>query len=110
MITGKQVKAARELLGWSQADLTIQADVGRTTIHRLENGEATGDHLVRLIEGAFRAAGVEFPEGELPRLKSGAIKRATWRPPPGALRRRGIRLTSARQRSPLGLNGIPFLS
>ena len=69
MITSEQVKAARKLLGWSQTDLTIQADVGKTTIHKLENGEAIGGHMVKLIEGAFRAAGVEFPEGEQPRLK-----------------------------------------
>jgi hypothetical protein len=31
---------------------------------------------------ALEAGGVEFLEGEPPRLKTVAVKRATWEPPP----------------------------
>jgi transcriptional regulator with XRE-family HTH domain len=38
-ITPEQVKAARELLGWSQADLAAQVGVSDTTISLFERGQ-----------------------------------------------------------------------
>jgi transcriptional regulator with XRE-family HTH domain len=63
LITIRQVKAARALLGWSQADLANRSGVSEPTIARLESAEGelggregTGDKIRRAIE----SAGVEF--------------------------------------------------
>ena len=63
MITIRQVKAARALLGWSQADLAQRSGVSEPTIARLEfaqgelgGREGTGEKIRRAIE----AAGIEF--------------------------------------------------
>jgi transcriptional regulator with XRE-family HTH domain len=59
----RQIKAARALLGWSQADLAQQSGVSEPTVKRLESAEgeiggraATGASLV----SALQQAGVEF--------------------------------------------------
>jgi transcriptional regulator with XRE-family HTH domain len=63
MISVRQVKAARSLLGWSQDDLADKSSVSKPTIARLEtaDGELGGYAGTRekLIE-ALRAGGVEF--------------------------------------------------
>jgi transcriptional regulator with XRE-family HTH domain len=63
LITIRQVKAARALLGWSQADLANRSGVSEPTIARLESAEGelggregTGEKIRRAIE----SAGVEF--------------------------------------------------
>jgi predicted transcriptional regulator len=61
--TGRQIKAARALLGWSKAELGRMADVSVTTIARLE-GKAgriggrlsTATNLVVTL----KTAGIEF--------------------------------------------------
>ena len=69
MLTVIQVKAARLLLGWSQADLARAADVSAPTIVRLE---AAGDPLGccsetgSKIRAALEAAGIEFTNGSTP--------------------------------------------
>ena len=45
----RQVKAARALLGWSQADLAREAQISEPTVKRLD-----------AIRGALEAGGVEF--------------------------------------------------
>ena len=63
MITIRQVKAARALLGWSQADLAKHSGVSEPTIARLEfaDGELGGrGDTVRKIYAALDASGVEF--------------------------------------------------
>jgi transcriptional regulator with XRE-family HTH domain len=63
VMTGRQIRAARALLGWSAQELAAHSKVGVTTIRRTEvvNGP------VRMIAGnvdailrAFEAAGVEL--------------------------------------------------
>jgi ribosome-binding protein aMBF1 (putative translation factor) len=39
MITGEQVKAARKLLGWSQARLSSKSGFGDSTIAKFERGK-----------------------------------------------------------------------
>ena len=63
MVTIRQVKAARALLGWSQGDLAQCSGVSEPTIARLEcaGGElggrtGTGEKIRKAIENA----GVEF--------------------------------------------------
>jgi predicted transcriptional regulator len=63
VITIRQVKAARALLGWSQADLAKHSGVSEPTIARLESadGELGGrGDTVRKIHAALEAAGIEF--------------------------------------------------
>lgn len=59
----RQVKAARALLAWSQADLAGASSVSEPTVKRLEagDGELGGrpDTVVAIRE-ALEAAGVEF--------------------------------------------------
>lgn len=58
---GRQIKAARALLGWSQADLCKEADISRATLNDLEND--TGDprrSSTNRVEDAFRRHGVIF--------------------------------------------------
>jgi transcriptional regulator with XRE-family HTH domain len=63
LITTRQVKAARALLGWSQGDLAQLSGVSEPTIARLESAEGelggregTGEKIRKAIENA----GIEF--------------------------------------------------
>jgi len=66
-ITGEQVKAARQLLKWSQYRLASEsrASVGAGGIGLFERGQRQPSmHILLAIQGALEAAGVEFVEGE----------------------------------------------
>jgi transcriptional regulator with XRE-family HTH domain len=63
LVTIRQIKAARALLGWSQSDLADRSGVSEPTVARLESAqgelggrEGTGDK----IRSAIEKAGVEF--------------------------------------------------
>jgi transcriptional regulator with XRE-family HTH domain len=64
---GRQLKAARTLLGWSQTDLAEKSDSSRSTVERIES---SGDGLVDYaghdkaadIIAALECAGSEFIE------------------------------------------------
>jgi predicted transcriptional regulator len=72
MITGEHVKAARKQLGWSQMKLASEANVDPSIIARFEVGKKRPSVLsLQTIRRALEHAGVEFPEGEPPRLKAG---------------------------------------
>jgi predicted transcriptional regulator len=63
VLTIRQVKAARALLGWSQADLARHCSVSEPTIARLESadGELGGrEDTERKIRLAIEKAGIEF--------------------------------------------------
>ena len=63
MLTIRQVKAARALLGWSQADLARHSSVSEPTIARLESadGQLGGrEDTERKIRLAIEKAGIEF--------------------------------------------------
>ena len=71
-LTGRQMRAARALLGWSAQDLADRSRVGISTIRRTE----LVDGAVRMIAGnidavlrAFDAAGVEFTNGGQPGVR-----------------------------------------
>jgi len=58
---GRQIKAARALLGWSQSDLCQESGISRATLNDLEND--TGDprrSSTSRVEGAFEKHGVVF--------------------------------------------------
>lgn len=63
MILSEQIKAARSLLDWDQKELATRANVGITTVKRLEARAGvvggTMDTVVRLKD-ALEAAGIEF--------------------------------------------------
>ena len=62
-ITGEQVKAARQLLGWTLLDLGYRAEVSEATIAALEKAlRTTRPDKLRAIRRALEAAGIEFDE------------------------------------------------
>jgi transcriptional regulator with XRE-family HTH domain len=63
LVTTRQIKAARALLGWSQADLAEKSGVSEPTVARLESmdGELGGRQLTaKKIRAAIQNAGVMF--------------------------------------------------
>jgi DNA-binding XRE family transcriptional regulator len=58
---GRQIKAARALLAWSQSDLCKEAGISRATLNDLEN--ETGDprrSSINRVEETFSRHGVIF--------------------------------------------------
>jgi predicted transcriptional regulator len=64
MISSKQIRAARALLGWRQVDLAAASGVATITIKEVEKG-ATDPRSSTLtkLEAALVAAGVQFIDG-----------------------------------------------
>lgn len=63
VMEGRQIRAARAMLGMSQGDLCAAAGISRATLIDLENG--TGDprrSSVEAVEGAFNAKGITFTD------------------------------------------------
>ncbi|KGB81971.1 transcriptional regulator [Rhodovulum sp. NI22] len=62
MTTGNQIKAARSLLGWSQAETAKAANMSVPTVKRAEGSGAIGasDQAIAAIRAALEASGVEF--------------------------------------------------
>jgi len=66
MITPRQIRAARALLGWSQQQLADKAIVSLNAVTRLEKGKVDSRlSTVNAVERALTKAGVDFlPGGE----------------------------------------------
>jgi transcriptional regulator with XRE-family HTH domain len=64
VVTNEQLRAARALLGWSQAELALRAGLSVPTIKRLEGGFGphVSDEARAKLKKAIEAAGVEFIE------------------------------------------------
>ena len=78
MTSGKQIKAARELLGWSIYDLASRSGVGRHAIERFEtDGRPPEAMYVAQIEAALSRGGIEFSSMEIKLKRS----RGTWDDP-----------------------------
>ena len=61
MITSRQIRAARALLGWSQQQLADKAIVSVNALARLERGEVDPRmSTLTAVHKAFNEAGVEF--------------------------------------------------
>ncbi len=63
MITSGQIKAARALIGWTARELAQRAEIGFSTLIRLESEEGVPSSNVRTLEAikkAFEDAGIEF--------------------------------------------------
>jgi predicted transcriptional regulator len=61
MITPRQIRAARALLGWSQQQLADKAIVSLNALTRLEKGKVDSRvSTVAAIEKALTKSGIEF--------------------------------------------------
>jgi transcriptional regulator with XRE-family HTH domain len=61
MITARQIRAARALLGWSQQQLADKAIISLNALNRLERGEVDPRvSTVTALHKALTGAGVEF--------------------------------------------------
>ncbi|HLH48068.1 MAG TPA: helix-turn-helix domain-containing protein [Roseiarcus sp.] len=71
IITGEQIKAARKLLGWSQMTLALEANMATQTVANIEKGEKSRSSglTVSTVKRTLEQAGIEFRDGEPPRLK-----------------------------------------
>jgi predicted transcriptional regulator len=66
MISPRQIRAARALLGWSQQELADKAIISLNALTRLERGRVDSRvSTLDAVERALRKAGVEFlPAGD----------------------------------------------
>src|ERR1700757_5047469 len=63
-ITTAQIRGARGILNWSQADLAERTGISATSIGSIENGVSTPRaNTLTLIQKAFESAGIEFIDG-----------------------------------------------
>lgn len=65
MVSVRQIKAGRALLGWSQSDLASESGVSEPTVARLESadGELGGREVTgRRIQSALEKGGIQFIE------------------------------------------------
>jgi predicted transcriptional regulator len=62
MLKPHQIKAARELLGWSQQDCAKHAGLNIETMRRLEVGGHPQRDTVQAVLSAFEKAGVRVGE------------------------------------------------
>jgi transcriptional regulator with XRE-family HTH domain len=72
VISVRQIKAARALLGWSQEDMAKHSAVSYPTVARLESseGELGGrKDTAGKIVAALESAGVEFTNGDQPGVR-----------------------------------------
>jgi predicted transcriptional regulator len=75
MITPRQIRAARALLGWSQQQLADKAIVSLNAVTRMEKGRVDSRmSTITALEKTLSKAGVEFlpagDKGEGVRMKS----------------------------------------
>ena len=62
MLTGQQIKAARELLGWTPYRLAPRAGMGHTLLRQFESGARPLDpESAARLRAALEEAGVQFP-------------------------------------------------
>jgi predicted transcriptional regulator len=72
LISGRQLKAARALVGWEQTDLAKKSGVAVSTIRRMESfqGEVGArTSTLSLVEKALEKAGIEFLNSESPGVR-----------------------------------------
>ncbi len=72
LITGRQLKAARALVGWEQTALAKKSGVAISTIRRMESfagdiGARTG--TLSLVMKALERAGIEFLDDNSPGVR-----------------------------------------
>lgn len=63
MITGLQIRAARNALKWSVEDLSTSANIASKTVRRIEAIDGVPDSTMKtigLIKSSLESAGIEF--------------------------------------------------
>ena len=63
MITSGQIKSARALVGWTARDLAAKAEIGFSTLIRLESADGVPAGNIKTIDAvkkALEGAGIEF--------------------------------------------------
>ena len=71
MITGAQIRAARQLLGWSQHELSRQSGISESTIQRFDKGRIELRGATRTaIVSALLNNGVEFVDSVCVHLRA----------------------------------------
>jgi ribosome-binding protein aMBF1 (putative translation factor) len=63
MITGQQIRAARNALRWSVDDLANSADIASKTVRRIEANDGMPDSKLKTIsqiKSSLETAGIEF--------------------------------------------------
>jgi predicted transcriptional regulator len=76
-ISGKHIRAARALLGWTQEELSRKAKVGLGTVKRMEGYEGAVEartDTVRKVTGVMERAGVDFLDDGQPGVRMRAKK------------------------------------
>jgi predicted transcriptional regulator len=77
MTTPAQIRAARALLGWTQAELAAKAGISATSLNNLERAAVDPKlSTVNAIRRALENAGIEFLPGEGLRLNAGTTASA----------------------------------
>ncbi len=75
MITQRQIRAARALIGWDAADLAAKAGLTRATVSNIENGVVQPrEDTMNRIARVFDENGVEFTDHQGVRFKPEDIK------------------------------------
>jgi len=77
LITGRQLKAARAMLGIEQAELAKRARVARGTVRRMESFEGEiGSRTSTLsqVQAVLERAGIEFLGGDQPGVRLRAVQ------------------------------------
>ena len=69
-VSGKQITAARDLLGMKQVELAAAAGVTEATVVNLEKGHHTPrESTLDLIREALERRGIEFTNGDNPGVR-----------------------------------------
>jgi predicted transcriptional regulator len=64
-MTPEQCLAARNLLGWTPADLACAAGVSAITVRHFEDGKIDGERgALTMMRRALEGAGIRFPAGQ----------------------------------------------
>lgn len=77
ILLGKQLRAARVLLGWGQIDLAKRARVAIGTIRRMESfeGEVVSyTSTLSKVTGAMEKAGIEFLNNDRPGVRLSEVQ------------------------------------
>ncbi|MCS5595812.1 MAG: helix-turn-helix transcriptional regulator [Pseudomonadota bacterium] len=79
-ITAAQIRGARGLLNWSQADLSDRTGISATSIGSIENGTTTPrESTIANIKATFEYGGIEFVGLEGVKIRSGDVRVFTGR-------------------------------
>jgi predicted transcriptional regulator len=85
LVTGRHLRAARGLLGWTQRDLAKRGKVALGTLRKMEESDgrvdSRTDTLIRVMT-ALEKAGVEFLNDDKPGVRLGKVEPAKRKGPP----------------------------